>query len=381
MRSLFRHSSRRHQRRLPSPLSAEVQSLEPRTLPAGTVTAVVSGGKITLTGDQNANHITIAATGTGITLTGTDGTLIRKGARTGTEFTVNSPNVTLDVTINLRGGNDELTVNVGTADLVIGRNLKIDAGAGDDTITVPDDTGSITINGTFTVDLGTGADTLTTTTPITVLGNVKITGSSGNDTVDLTRFEAAQHLTIETGSGDDAVVLRDSRVAGNVNVALSAGDDDLDTDNLMVGLDLDRDDRTVGGAAIFDGGSGSDELNLVDSVFSGIARISLQTGNDTLALDSEFRGVLEVTAGAGNDDVLIGNADFQAHSRINLGSGDDELTVDGTPAKGTDVIITLIAGIGDDTLRYNTADLATLGLAALLDEANLVFDTETDLAP
>ena len=37
MRNLFRQSSRRQPRRLLNSLSAEVQSLEPRTLPAGIV--------------------------------------------------------------------------------------------------------------------------------------------------------------------------------------------------------------------------------------------------------------------------------------------------------------------------------------------------------
>ena len=185
------------------------------------------------------------------------------------------------------------------------------------------------------------------------------------DSGALQLFDAAVALV---GSGDDAVVLIDSEVAGNANVALSAGDDDLDTAGL-----------TVGGAAIFDGGSGNDELNLGDSVFAGLARISLQSGNDSLALDSEFRGVLEVTAGAGNDDVLIGNANFHAHARINLGAGDDDLTVDGDAIKGTAVVITVDAGTGDDTLFFSTEDLATLGLSALLNEGNLVFETETDL--
>lgn len=318
MRNLFRQSSRRHQRRLPSTLSAEVQALEQRTLPAGTVLAVASAGNITLTGDNNSNQVTIVVTAAGITLTGTDGTLIRKGARTGTTLTLNTPNVTRDVTINLRGGDDALTVNVGTANLVIGRNLKIDASAGNDTINVPNTTGSITVNGELTVDLGTGTDRLTTATPITVLGNARITGNTGNDTINLDGLNVLQHLTIETGSGDDAVALTDSLVTGNANVALSGGNDDLDTNEL-----------TVLGATIFDAGAGDDSaLSITDSLFAGRTRFHLQSGNDQIELSSEFQGVVEVTGGIGNDLLGIGASIFRAASSFHLGDGDDIAFID-----------------------------------------------------
>ena len=58
MKKRLRQSSYRSQ----SSLSAQIQSLEPRTLPAGTVIANISGGNITLNGDRFANFIEVDLT-------------------------------------------------------------------------------------------------------------------------------------------------------------------------------------------------------------------------------------------------------------------------------------------------------------------------------
>ncbi|MFM9964687.1 MAG: hypothetical protein ACKV2Q_26070 [Planctomycetaceae bacterium] len=462
MRNLFRQSSRRRQRRLPSTLSAEVQLLEQRTLPAGTVIALVAAGSITLTGDNNSNQLTINVTATGITLTGTDGTLIRRGARSASTVTIAGSNTFRDVNIDLNGGNDALTVNVGTAlaagNLTALRNLRINTGVGDDSVTVNNATsmsGSITVGGGLAVDLGAGNDRLTTTAqpapstlvaaPINVAGNVRITGSTGDDVVALEALTVGKHLTIETGSGNDSVVFVDSTITGNANVSLSAGNDDLDTNGL-----------TVNGTAIFDAGAGDDgSLDIANSFFASLVRISLQTGNDGLELSSEFGGVLEVTGGvgndflgigdaifsksssfnlgagddtvfidegeflastsfdlgdgvdrleigfipeigdpltpifralssfnlgAGNDLAIIASANFQANSSLNLGSGDDELAVNGAPlTRGEDVVITVDAGDGVDTLFYDEDSLDALGLSDLALAANTVFENKEDL--
>lgn len=388
MRNLFRQSSRRQQRRLLKTLSAEVQSLEQRTLPAGTVTASFTGGNITLNGDSNDNQVQIDVLPTGTTITGLSGTLIKFGARSTSSLSV--PNITVrDVTVNLKAGDDSLTVNVGedddeaeAVDLVIGRNLKIDAGAGNDTVNLTVFNGTITVNGGLTVDLGAGNDSLTalheesdepddeeeSDLPIQVLGNVKITGSTGNDGVGLADFATGKDLTIETGSGNDSVELLACEVGGNANVALSAGEDSLDVES-----------STVTGQATFDGGSNDDAMSLVDSLFESLVRVNLQAGDDDLTLASEFRGVLDVIAGSGDDQVAIGDADFQADSSIKLGTGDDELTVDGEPSLSDGVSISVDAGLGIDTLFFNSEALAALGLSDLKEEDNSVFEIKTEI--
>ncbi len=220
MKNLFRQSSRHQKHRSPSALSAEIQLLEQRTLPTGTVVAAVSSGNLTLTGDNNSNQLTINVTETGITLTGTAGTLIRSGAFSAATQTLVGSNTFRDVTINLDGGNDALTVNLGT-DLAVGnltvrRNLKINGGFGNDSVTVNSATltsGKIDVGGDLTVDLGAGNDRLTKTlvaAPINVTGNVRIIGGTGNDDVELEALTVGKDLTIDTGSGDDEVFLVDS---------------------------------------------------------------------------------------------------------------------------------------------------------------------------
>ena len=98
---------RQSSRRLLGGLSAEVQSLESRCLPAGTVTADISGGNITLNGDKFNNLIEVELTSTGVFVRGVEGTNLKFGARTiadGSSLKLASgPRVTTDLIINLIG--------------------------------------------------------------------------------------------------------------------------------------------------------------------------------------------------------------------------------------------------------------------------------------
>jgi hypothetical protein len=57
----------------------QVESLEARDLPAGTVTAAFAGGVLTLTGDAQANSLEVRISNGNVTLKGTKGTAIAGG--------------------------------------------------------------------------------------------------------------------------------------------------------------------------------------------------------------------------------------------------------------------------------------------------------------
>ncbi len=333
MRKHFLRSSPRRRGRRTSSLIVEIQSLEPRALPAGTVTVNVVDGDIKLIGDNSANSIEVDLQPNGIFVRGFDGTNIKLGASLTMDGSAvqlsNSPTVLRDLVINLKGGADTLALHVGDTlsdgfvHAVIGRNLKIEMGAGFDQATIElfisgptvNSLPSLTVNNEMKVDLGTESDYFladgfwkfagapadygqesSRTEPISVIGNTKIVGGSGDDIVSLQIFSTVGNLQIETGSGNDTVSLNHVSISGSASIFTGASNDDL----LMTNTTIRR-------GASLDTGSGNDRV-VIGGDFSEINRrilIRLQSGNDTLV----FQGLTHlgqnvvIDGGSGSQDV------------------------------------------------------------------------------
>lgn len=246
--------------------------------------------------------------------------LSRISTTSGTAERVDFAGPTGSLTVNLGGGNDNLTV------------LAIDSG--NYAVTVDGGAGNDTIRGGNAADHisgGTGHDNL-----IGLDGNDTILGEDGND-------------TINGGGGADSL----SGGAGNDNVAGIGASDFLSggpgNDTLDGGAGTDRVLDGMTGALITLTNVGYNGEGV--DVYISIERVGL-TGDDTSSnLDAtQFSGAVTVLAGGG-DDTIRGTA---SDDSLDGGSGNDSLDGMG----GND---TVIGSDGDDILQGNSGSDSVSG--------------------
>jgi hypothetical protein len=264
---------------------------------AGNVTATLAGGNLTLTGDNVDNDITVSGIAPNISVSGT-GTTINGLASKGFS------GVTGSITINLKGGNDRLTV-----DTV--RNIKglfVDTGGGD---TAANGNDFVNVFGS------------------TILGDVRILTGAGNDEVNLFNTSISKTLLIDTGSENDEVEAEFVSVGLDANIFTGIGNDEATANN-----------DTFSGNFKIDTGSGDDEANLLNSTVAKDATILTGSGLDTVFLGTDpddevftassrldIQGNLLVDTGADADNLTISDTTVHKDANIFTGSGADNVTI------------------------------------------------------
>ena len=281
-----------------------LESLENRLLLAGNVTVQVSGGDLVVNGDSQDNRIQIVQVmqnGQPVAgkfyVTGQNGTKIN-GQTAGREFS----NVTDDMTIKLKGGHDRVTLGSGTSiiDFVVPDDLDIDMGEGTDKVTLD---------------------------KILVLDDVSIKTSGGLDFVwinatlgSFSNQDGADHnLSIETGDAGDIVYLWDTVVPGDLSI--EAGNDNSH-DTLILYNTQAGDDITI------NTGSGDDEvvLSLVGALDD--LRINTAGGRDTVEIDQCNVDDLFADLGSGIDSLNL-RTTVGRKADLKGGSDADTLTASG----------------------------------------------------
>jgi hypothetical protein len=303
---------------------AEVQSLETRQLLTGTVNVSIStAGDVTLNGDRFDNDVAVNVNATHITLTGHYGTLIKVGKSAAVANVVLPlPSLVRDVNVNLHGGNDKLSLNT-SANTSIRRDVIINTGIGDDKVNVFPDGSTLTVGRNVQVATGTGKDL------------VDVTTSNGG------AFVVKGDLSIDTGLGDDAVVLEDADRFG----ALASVDDLLAVPNntgvansqsIRIWRDLNI--STDGGkdrTAIMGVEAGRD-VNIRSGIHRGdvlgvsnlrVGRnLLLHWGDDNALQNVTVVGRLKVQSGGGGDRFAVQNLTARTVD-IAFGTKDDQLAV------------------------------------------------------
>ena len=203
------------------------EGLEPRVLLSGNVIATVAHGAVSIVGDDAANVVEVTVLDNGmVQVAGLDGTLVN-GLGSPAYVTGNSGNIRID----LKGGDNDVTVTGGVPDALISGNLFIKTSSGEDYVGVA----GLTVLGKVTIFTGRGCDTV-------CLGSIVRGSGDQYPTGDDTLFEGA--VKVKTGAGDDTVALgahRSSPSPGGkkqpgsgllylgafVNINLGSGDDTL----------------------------------------------------------------------------------------------------------------------------------------------------------
>ena len=328
---------------------AEVQTLETRSLPAGTVTASLSNGNLTIDGDKLDNSILIEVRTTGIFLTGLpdadsdpatftqikfDGVTYAAGGKVPLTETPSLKNLT----ILMRGGNDNVRINVGVVDgdepaaELTGR-LRINLGKGDDNAALVLNNGTLQIAGNLEGDLANGNDSLLVgtaellsdpdavipdTLPITVGGDVIILGRLGDDLIGLAGIDVTRSVILKGDDHNDSLTLTGITLDGNLLLSGDRGDDIVVLEKV-----------TVAGTTKIRGGHGNDQVVITSLNATKNVTVRLDSGDDQLAIGSltlDATTKLTLDGGAGTDELM--SAIELTDPPVKVSFDDTEATID-----------------------------------------------------
>jgi Ca2+-binding RTX toxin-like protein len=297
--------------------------------------------------------------------------------------------------IDLNGGNDTL-VGSGDADTIIGNggDDRLSGGGGDDVFLFSGNSGRDTIDG------GVGYDTIRATAANATLNwgslsnveeisgdgfaNVRIVAAGADDVIDLTGIVVTGIAAIDGGAGADVI----TGSAGADNIVGNTGNDTLsggggnDTISGGTGNETIVYSGTAEGYDSVDGEAGSDRivagangtrigLTSITSVetisangFSNVAIVGSGFADNLDLSATTLTGITRIDLGGGNDtllgsagaDIIIGNG---GDDLLSGGGGDDLFQFSGNSGRDT-----IDGGAGYDALRATAAN-ATLNWGSL----------------
>ncbi len=300
MLKLFRKNRRRRTAQTPQ---SSIQCLENRQLLAGDVAVALSSADsrdLVITGDDSANEIVVEEIGVDrIRVQGRNGTQVNGGSSA--TFTVRD-----DVTINMKGGNDVVTVRNLNLDNYTHNDLVIDLGTGNDTLVVEQTDVSDDLN----VYAGHGHDDIEILEVRT--RDTFVTGEYGNDDITIDEVTTHNTATIAGAENADTIEVRDSVIGNDLVIDGDAGADEVSVD----GVDV-ADNISV------DLGSGDDYSAVTRSDADDIF-VYGRTGNDTVYLYyNDVVDQLYASLSTGNDELIFwGNAVGRHY--FNGGTGTDK---------------------------------------------------------
>ncbi len=327
----------------------KLMRLETRCCP--TITAVLAGGTLTITGNGSSDHVFVTQEDDGdLRVLGNNGGLAK----------VFNGNLVTTLKANLGAGFNNLNI-----DLTVSNGGDFDHEGFDQNpiilVTAGNDSDTVTINlGDAAGGGGGGGGDDDGRGDVVV--SVALAG--GNDRVNITAggdFGGTLDMTFTMGSGNDSVaVALDGDVDGDATI-----DANLGTGNDTYSFDISGDVKSNFAYSVL-GDTGNDYVSLgVGGTISGDATIDadLGTGNDyfTASVDGDVSGAFDfnLVGGTGNDSTSLGiggNVDGDFNANVALGSSNDsfslnvagdtngEFNLDLTSESGNDVVSVDIGG-------------------------------------
>jgi hypothetical protein len=334
------------------------ESLEPRQLLAGNVTAQVVNGDLFIIGDDQANNVEVLGSNIPGVVT------VRAGESSVVNLAMNpvqvgptgeliplDPDTLLPIaqnptTINGQGtsvtldgvlGNVFISTGlrrdtIAVTNLLVRGNLIIDSGAQPDGIVL----GQYPVvtqlaNGNFQVSPGVGS--------VGVLGSIQINSVTGDDRITGNRVFVSGDVHVDSGHENDRVEFIDS-AARHMSFAMCAGDDRLLFDrnslagSLTIVMEGGKNDAIVNnsivrGAVNYESWEGSDELRLDNTrIDQGLVAVTGE-GNDYLEFLRSAIGGTTTVVGCGGDEKLSFEVSRGGTLSVDLGAGSDLFMVKG----------------------------------------------------
>ncbi len=331
---------RKHNRRPASGVSTSVESLEKRLCMAGDVSVTLEDDTLRIVGDNLGNQVLVDQLSANLVrVTGLEGTTINGLTARIVPFAAG------DLQVNLKGGDDLLTIDDTFGQALTVRKLAVETEAGKDTIDLANlrvlNVGETTLN--LGVDSQNEGDDVILD-EVRFDGSLKIRTGGGGDQVFINQAQITLDLSVESAGGNDDVSLRDTAVGRDASIEMGDGGDDVEMRDTVVVRDLK-----------IDGGKGGDDVFVGDfGDFILVGRDVVVNGGDgdddvIIAADTQFvtvLGNLTVNGGGGADDVGLGTAgepiEVKGKLTVNGGSGDD--TLDMKEVTAGDLLVEFRAG-------------------------------------
>lgn len=326
------------------------ESLESRTLLTGNLTAKLAGSTLKITGDGGNHEIRIVGSAEGeLTLTGVNNTAINTVNNASENFS-NVKNISIDF------GGGHCTVTFITTEIT--GKLTVKAEGGNDKIHFGEFNDGQNSFGKFTSLLGSGNNSVNVDgdDELSIPGTVKIVNGNGNNSVDLDPDELLElgKTTIIGGTGSDFVDLGDTVVnAKSIKVQSSSGDNDFFLDGNV----------TVNGKITVTGGDGSDNFEPGDGGGNNLQvskSIKLDLGNGLNFVEIEqtnavIQGAITMIGGSGKDTFDIDSLDIVFNGAVSLktGAGDDDIILSNVQFNAP---LTIETGDGEDSVNIESND-------------------------
>lgn len=394
---------RSQQSRRSRPATMGIESLEQRLPLAGDVTLGFDNGTLTITGDAQGNQILVSEYRNQIMVSPSPlemngHTRLRVGTVVGLPHALFGR--VQNIVVDLRGGNDvltmrgsetkpldflALTVNLGGGNNTLtaqGINLAqsaiVRAGGGIDSIELD----QVTVQGSTSIQAGNG-DNRIRVSRSWLVGPVEVIGGLNNDRIDIHEISAST-LRLRAGDGHDTIAIESSTVDVLLDIATGAGHDRVgihqvqgpaafvvntgDGNDVVTGSDWSLGPRsltvnlgsgqnearfngvTIGGPMTVTAGVGQDAIDLRNVSVEKLLTINPGHGNNRVTVTQLSALSVQITTGQGADQVSL------LHGRsgeiyVQTGAGADQVAILGIEANGISVGL----GAGDDvmTLQWN----------------------------
>lgn len=264
------------------------EQLESRTLLTGNVQVSLSGANAQITGDAANNEFEVVVDNGSVVVRGLNGTTINQGT---TVFTLANGSTTFagSLTGSLGAGDDIATVGPG---ITFGGNVSIAGQGGADTLRAR--TG--TYNGHLSLMGGDGASSIVVD-GATVSGNLSVDGQ-GAMVISITNSTVGGQLEVRTGreNSPDSVVIKATTVAQKTSIETGKGDDNVVLQN-----------SHFNGQLIMHTGAGNDVVYIDGSSVGKMSLIATQRGDDMLQVlnSSSFSRLMIFAGGIGHDGASI----------------------------------------------------------------------------
>ncbi len=340
-----------------------MEAFEQRLLLAGDVLAEVTGaGDLVITGDAEANQISVTV---------------------------------VDGTVTIRSGVDVTTVNGADAgagvdlDGIFSRHIKIKMGDGDDLVIIGGDDGGdgpgggndtlFDIDGNVQIDLGpgvaAGVNQEAMLDLVDVAGSIKITTKDNEAYTLISNSTVGKNVQIALGGGDNYAGIEDTTVGGNVKIQNKDGAAEVYVDG-----------SDVGGSVSIANGKGLYVVQIDSSLIGknlSVKNKELVSGNpaDVQVIkvwDTNIDGSVNISSGKGDayleiDDANAGDTNGDGvviGKKLSISSKDGDDTVYVHKTTAASIKVSTGKG-GDATTRLDVEDITTAGSLALTNKSGI----------
>jgi hypothetical protein len=346
-----------------------LESLESRLTPSGDVTAMLTGGNLSIIDHAASSTLTLSQPAAHeITITPDAGTTIN-----GKAGPVTISGVTGNLDVDLGAGKDTLTFDLSKTSFDIG-SVSITGTSGDKTVTTDaaGTTHTLNVTGSYREVLGTGTD-FTQLHQFEVSGNMTFDHANGAgfvflgvDKANLGKMfnKVGGALTVAnvidgvTGTGSDVDALEETNVVGNITAQMGSGDQNGFSGWTSVGS-LSGKSVSVGGSVNISAPSGflafgdfaNDGEEVVNANVAGNVTMNLGTGANNTALfgngasaSSTSARNVTITGTGTHDAVTMGPSAIAANLGVRLSGAGSSASLDDVSVGGTTNLSTVGGG-------------------------------------